>query len=118
MTTKNHKKTKPSKKVSVKDWHPADIIAALHKSGWTLVALASEHGLTTSTTLSRALTFVSPINEKRIADAIGIHPKTIWPSRYNEDGSRKLSGYRGIQSTRRAGGVNGKDQAENHHEAA
>ncbi|MDP3875895.1 MAG: helix-turn-helix transcriptional regulator [Methylobacter sp.] len=83
------------------DWHPADVKAALAKAGYTLAALAEEHGLKGGATLSKALTSSFPIAEKRIADAIGVHPKVIWPSRYNEDGSRKLQGFRAIESSRR-----------------
>ena len=86
-----------AKKAGREDWHPADIKAALHKRGITLSALAKAHGLSSSTTLSAALTRSYPLNEKRIADAIGVHPSEIWPSRYNEDGSFKQRGFRGLQ---------------------
>lgn len=86
-----------AKKASREDWHPADIKAALHKRGLTLSAVAKAHGLTDSTSLSAALVRSYPINERRIADAIGIHPKEIWPSRYNDDGSPKPRGFRAIQ---------------------
>ena len=85
------------KKASREDWHPADIKAALHKRGITLAAIAAAHGLNSSTTLSAALVRSYPLNEKRIADALGLHPKDIWPSRYNEDGSFKQRGFRAVQ---------------------
>ena len=88
-----------AKKASREDWHPADIKAALHKRGITLSAIAAAHGLNSSTTLSAALVRSYPLNEKRIADALGIHPKDIWPSRYNEDGSFKQRGFRAVQCT-------------------
>lgn len=87
------------KKSSPKDWHPAQVKAALHMRGITLKGLADAHGLTSSSTLSAALTRSYPANEKRIADALGVHPKEIWPSRYNDDGSRKPQGFRAVQST-------------------
>lgn len=87
-----------AKKASQKDWHPADIKAALHKKGITLRALAQAHGLKDSTSLSAAFVRSLPANEQRIADALGLHPKVIWPSRYNVDGSRKPQGFRAVQS--------------------
>lgn len=93
MTTRHPKKT------SREDWHPADVKAALHKKGITLVGLAQQHGMNSSSALSAALVRSYPANEKRIADAIGVHPKEIWPSRYNEDGSRKPQGFRAVQCT-------------------
>jgi len=63
------------------DWHPADIIAALHKRGMTLAALSRAAGLSSST-LANALTRPWPKGEWLIADAIKVHPSEIWPSRY------------------------------------
>lgn len=88
----------PSKKASQGDWHPADIKAALHKRGITLMSLAAAHGLTSSSTLSAALVRSYPANEQRIADALELHPMVIWPTRYNADGTRKLQGFRAVQS--------------------
>jgi lambda repressor-like predicted transcriptional regulator len=88
-----------TKKASQLDWHPADILAALHKRGITLRALAAQHGFTSSSTLSAAMVRSYPANEKRIAEALDIHPKSIWPSRYNEDGTRKPQGLRAMKST-------------------
>ena len=85
------------KKTSQEDWHPARVKMELHMRGITLAGLAEAHGLTSSSTLSATFVRSYPANEKRIADAIGVHPKVIWPSRYNEDGSRKPQGFRAIQ---------------------
>lgn len=63
------------------DWHHADIIAALHKRKITLSGLSRASGLS-STTLSNALTRPWPKGEFIIAQALGIHPSEIWPSRY------------------------------------
>ena len=90
---------KADKKASQVDWHPAKIKMELHMRGITLSGLAEAHGLTSSSTLSAALTRSYPANEKRIANALGIHPKVIWPSRYNEDGTRKPQGFRAVQCT-------------------
>lgn len=87
------------KKPAQQDWHPADIKAALHKKGITLMQLAKAYGMTSSSTMSAALVRSYPANEKRIADAIGVHPKEIWPSRYFEDGTRKPQGFRAVQCT-------------------
>jgi len=65
----------------MEDWHPADIIAALHKRGMTLAALSRAAGLSSST-LANALTRPWPKGEWLIADAIKVHPCEIWPSRY------------------------------------
>lgn len=91
-------KTTEQKKASQEDWHPADIKAALHKKGITLRSLAQAHGLKESSSMSAALVRSLPSNEKRIADALGVHPKVIWPSRYHADGSHKPQGFRAVQS--------------------
>ncbi|PKE29156.1 DNA-binding protein [Rahnella sp. AA] len=63
------------------DWHQADIIAALRKKGTTLAAVSRSAGLSSST-LSNALSRPWPKGELLIANALGIHPSLIWPSRY------------------------------------
>lgn len=64
-----------------KDWHNADIIAALRKQGTTLAEVSREAGLSSST-LANALFRPWPKGEWLIADALRIHPAEIWPSRY------------------------------------
>lgn len=86
-----------TKKTSREDWHPADIKAALDKAGWTLRALAAHHGIKASSTLSHTFERSYPLNEKRIADAIGVTPQEIWPSRYYDDGSKKPRGLRALR---------------------
>lgn len=69
------------------DWHPADIIAALRKKGTSMAAVSRQSGLC-STTLANALARPWPKGEWLIAEAIGITPQEIWPSRYYaEDGA-------------------------------
>lgn len=63
------------------DWHRADIIAALHKQGWSIAALARVHELGVSTVRS-ALDKPYPKSEKIIAEAIGVAPEVIWPKRF------------------------------------
>lgn len=71
-----------SKKASPKDWHRADIVAAVRKAGWSLRKLATHHGYSSATTLTTALSRPWPKGERLIADAIGENPADIWPSRY------------------------------------
>ncbi|WP_392558354.1 helix-turn-helix domain-containing protein [Orbus mooreae] len=66
---------------SYSDWHSADIIAALKKRGLTLSGLSRESGLSSST-LSNALVRPWTKGEQIIANALGLSPKEIWPSRY------------------------------------
>ena len=94
------------------DWHPSVIIAALNQAGYTLEKLAEAHGLKSGGTLSKALRMSLPISEQRIADALGIHPKVIWPSRYETDGTRKLQGRRAIESSRRSKKLQAKAEGE------
>lgn len=89
--------TNAAKKPVKEDWHPADIKAALHKRGITLASIAQVNGMTSSSTLSSTFTRSYPLNEQRIAAAIGVHPKEIWPSRYNADGTPKPRGFRALQ---------------------
>lgn len=63
------------------DWHRVDIVAALHKLGWTIASLARAHGLSPST-LRSALEKSYPKCEKIIAEAIGVAPEIIWAERY------------------------------------
>ncbi|MEX1082068.1 MAG: helix-turn-helix domain-containing protein [Halofilum sp. (in: g-proteobacteria)] len=70
------------KKPALEDWHRADIVAALRKAGWTLRRLAKHHGYGCPTTLSTALERSYPRAERLIAEAIGVSPEVIWPSRY------------------------------------
>ncbi len=72
-----------------KDWHPADIIAALRKKGTSLAALSRDSGLSSST-LANALTRPWPKGEWLIAKAIKVHPAEIWPSRYFDPATNAL----------------------------
>ncbi|MFZ4540073.1 helix-turn-helix domain-containing protein [Propionivibrio sp.] len=98
------------KNTSPQDWHPADVVAAIRKAGTTLSRIAFEHGLKDPSGLSQALVRSFPKGEKRIADALGIHPMVIWPSRYETDGTRKLTGIRSIQCTAAMRQCNGNDR--------
>ena len=63
------------------DWHPADIIAVLKKQGMSLAAVSRNAGLASST-LTNALNRRWPKGERLIAEALGVAPEKIWPSRY------------------------------------
>lgn len=64
-----------------KDWHPADIIAALKKRGTSLTALSRQSGYAPST-LANALVRPWTKGELIIANALDLEPKQIWHSRY------------------------------------
>ncbi|EIF2895969.1 helix-turn-helix domain-containing protein [Salmonella enterica subsp. enterica serovar Mishmarhaemek] len=65
------------------DWHSADIIATLKKRGTSLSAVSRKAGLASST-LANALARHWPKGERLIADALGVAPEQIWPSRYRK----------------------------------
>lgn len=69
------------KKSAPRDWHPADIVAALRKRGWSLRKLSMHHGYY-PTLLTKALRSSYPRAERLVADAIGVPPEEIWPERY------------------------------------
>lgn len=75
-----------------KDWHRQEILAAIRKKKGSLSALSRESGLSPGT-LANALTRPWPKGEMIIADAIGITPQEIWPSRFID--------YRGFSIIRR-----------------
>lgn len=76
---KSHKKYQ----IEYNDWHPADIISAVKKTGTTIAALSREHGLASST-LGNTLYRKWPRGEKIIAEHLSIPASEIWPSRYNK----------------------------------
>lgn len=65
------------------DWHPADVVAALRKAGWSVTQLSFQHGYTAAT-LSTALRKPYPKAEAIIAATLGLRPEQIWPSRYTD----------------------------------
>lgn len=66
---------------AVSDWHPADVLAALKKRGQSLAGLSAAHGYH-ATAAGKALKRSWPALEAVIAEAIGVKPEQIWPSRY------------------------------------
>lgn len=63
--------------------HRADIRSVLMKKGISLSQLGVQNGLA-KTTLRNALDKKYPKGEKIIAEALGMNPSEIWPSRYCE----------------------------------
>ena len=86
-----------AKKASLQDWHPADIVAALRKRGWSLRRLSAHHGYHLGA-LANAIKGPWPRGELLIAEALGTRPERIWPSRYDRHGNpnrgRKMLGPR------------------------
>lgn len=86
----------PKKQPSKKDWHKADIIAAVRKTGTSLRRMSRKLGLA-HTAIGNALHQPYPKYERIIAQQINVMPQVIWPSRYHEDGTPKSGrGERGI----------------------
>ncbi|HEY2619554.1 MAG TPA: helix-turn-helix domain-containing protein [Acetobacteraceae bacterium] len=68
------------------DWHPADVLAALKKRGHSLAGLSVANGYH-PTAAGKALKQPWPALERLLAEAIGVTPQAIWPSRYDREGS-------------------------------
>lgn len=64
-----------------KDWSKSKVLFELREKGTTLTALSRQEGLA-SRTLNNAFYRSYPKAEKIISEALGVHPKDIWPSRY------------------------------------
>lgn len=86
-----------NKKTSQEDWHPADIVAALHKRGYTLRDIAREEGLNDSSTLSKAMVQSYPAGEQRLAKYAGVSVQDMFPTRYTADGTKIPRGIRGAR---------------------
>ena len=80
---------RPSPTPPGEDWHPADIIAALRKAGWSLRRLSVHHGYGANQLSCATSGKHFPKGERLIADAIGVPAETIWPSRYAIRAARK-----------------------------
>lgn len=73
----------------MQDWHPEDIKYGLRKRFGTLAKFAEDAGLSPSQVSSAIYGRTSAAVEAAIADALGVAPSEIWPSRF-KDGSRIL----------------------------
>ena len=67
------------------DWHPADVLAALKKRGLSLAGLSVANGYH-PTAAGKALKQQWPAMERLLAEALGLVPQEIWPSRYDAEG--------------------------------
>lgn len=70
-----------------RDWHPAEIKAALWKKGITFKGLALDSGYKSVDAISQCLHRRYPRAEAVLAAAIGVRPEVIWPSRYPVGGT-------------------------------
>lgn len=68
------------------DWHAEQVKAAIRMRGSTLSALAERHGYDASV-ITKAMNRRWPAVEAIIAQFLDLHPKEIWPSRYDRSGS-------------------------------
>jgi Ner family transcriptional regulator len=73
------------KNISLTDWHPADIKAALEKKGYSFARIAREYGYVCNSP-NKVLTTPWSHMERIVAKIIGVRPATIWPSRYDRRG--------------------------------
>lgn len=67
------------------DWTRSYLLQQLSNAGWSLRKLAMHHGVGAST-LQQTLYRPYPRGEQRIAEALGVKPEQIWPSRYDDHG--------------------------------
>ncbi len=81
-----------TKNTIAQDWHTEDIKAEIRKKGWNLSKLALHHGYPNSSTLRQAFYKPFPRAEKIIADAIGVSPEVIWPTRFQARNLKKQIG--------------------------
>ena len=64
------------------DWHPETIKAEIHKRGLSFRSLSVQAGYKKDTLKSVIRTPCRPY-QQIVADALGVPPETIWPSRYS-----------------------------------
>lgn len=70
------------KEIKAQDWHRADIKAELEKKGLSLKKLALSNNLAEGTLSNVFRVKNYPKAQRIIAEALGVSPETIWPSRY------------------------------------
>jgi Ner family transcriptional regulator len=71
-----------------RDWHRAEVLAALRMTPehWTMAGLSRAHAYSVNA-ISEACRHPWPAVERIVADALGMEPQEIWPSRYRPDGT-------------------------------
>jgi Ner family transcriptional regulator len=74
-------KARSSRTETSRDWDRYQIIAVLHRHGFSLLQLSILNGYTRNT-VRDALDRPYPKCERIIARALGLKPADIWPSRY------------------------------------
>ena len=84
-------------------WHPADVRAALEKRGLTYADVARRHDLAEST-VRYAARAKSHAGEQAIAAELGIPAQTIWPDRYDDDGTPRHKRIRRKSNAANGGG--------------
>lgn len=77
--------------------HPEDIKAQIRKRGLSLSELSRRHGHHPEAA-RQALRTPWRKWERIIAEFLEVHPRELWPQRYDEDGKRK----RGLSSGKKA----------------
>lgn len=65
-----------------RDWHPADIKAALEKKGSSLAEVERKNGYSVGAA-SQVWSRNYPAMQAAIGRELGVPPQRIWPSRYN-----------------------------------
>ncbi|MBI2313539.1 MAG: helix-turn-helix domain-containing protein [Betaproteobacteria bacterium] len=106
------------KRPAREDWHRADIVCGLWKRGTSLHRLSRKHHYATCA-LKNALDRPWPKAERIIAEALGVSPQEIWPSRYHEDGSPKSGrGERGLGRYKRKSSSASTPRNVKHRQAA
>ncbi len=73
---------KKDQKKQPEDWHQADIVAAVKKTGTSVNALSLAKGFARGTLRNCFKRTDCPQYERIIAERIGVSPAEIWPSRY------------------------------------
>ena len=71
---------------SSKGWHPADIVAAVRKSGSTMMEIAIAAGFHPSA-LSHCMRFPVPEANRAIADHLDKSLHDLWPDWFDQDGN-------------------------------
>ncbi|MCX8957190.1 DNA-binding protein [Erwinia psidii] len=73
------------------DWHPEDIKSEIHKRGLSFSELSRRNGYAAGSLKTVLRTPCRPY-QQIVADALGVQPELIWPSRYKtESYMRKVS---------------------------
>lgn len=65
------------------DWHPARIKYELALRGLSLADIGRRRGLA-QFSIYDVLRKKVPLSEQAVAEALGVRPDEIWPSRYNQ----------------------------------